>query len=370
MAETPRVYEVVKDIIEKEDYSTASFRRDYRPDKDEQGRIITLNNVTAYGQHHDAKSYRELKRTTTTDTVVVPIANDDMSHTKTDETNDETNITNTEELLDALAHNKITLDGGVHNNLDNVSNTLPNAPGRVMRVSRRAEVYNWSEIRKHFVIGKRTQLEDGSWITEDYTLKELAQKFGVKYDYLRYKSSSESWSKLRKAYLARVNQVNIGQELGLYTQENYQAEIAAMNACNKLGVVLDRYIEHKFGDILETSENTESDGTDVSDELASQMNVVNRTTGTPVFITELKEAIKVASDIYTLQRKIYDNAPKTEVEVIEKITNKPKFKNEKERQAKIQQLQAKLSGVLKPNEVVETVSNDTVVDMDEIEPVM
>lgn len=310
MSEQPELLNIIEDIVEAEDFSSDNFRRQFRPDRDDNGNIITLRNgeYTASKQPGDKQRY--------------------------------------------------TINGGM------VDTSVPNAPGRVTRVSRRAEVYNWSEIRKHFVLGKRTQLEDGSWISEDYTLKELSQKFGVKYDYLRYKSASESWSKLRKAYLARVNKINIGQELGLYTQENYQAEIAAMNACNKLGNVLDKFIEHKFGEILEDNEDIDSDGTEASDKITELMSAVNRNTGTPIFITELKEAVKVAGDIYNLQRKIYENAPKTEIETIEKITNKPKFKTEHERRTKIQQLQAKLSNVLKPTEVVETVSTDTVVDID------
>jgi len=233
---------------------------------------------------------------------------------------------------------------------------IEHIPGRIKRVKKAQELYNWSEIRQAYILGNRVQLEDGTWVSEDCTLKDIALRFGVNYNYLRIKSSSESWGKIRKAYLARVNQSNIGHELGLYTQENYQAEIAAMNACNKLGIVLDKYIDHKFSDILENTEDINSIDSDISEELEAKLNAVNRNTGTPIFVTELKEAIKVASDIYTLQRKIYDNAPKTDLDVIEKITNKPKFKNEKERQAKIQQLQAKLSGVLKPNEIVETIS--------------
>lgn len=239
---------------------------------------------------------------------------------------------------------------------------IEHIPGRIKRIKKANEQYNWSEIRQAYILGNRVQLEDGTWVSEDCTLKDIAIKFGVNYNYIRVKAANESWSKIRRAYLARVNQSNIGQELGLYTQENYQAEIAAMNACNKLGIVLDKYIDHKFSDILETTEDINSLDSDISEELEAKLNAVNRNTGTPIFVTELKEAIKVASDIYTLQRKIYDNAPKTDMEVIEKITNKPKFKNEKERQAKIQQLQAKLSGVLKPNEIVETVSVDCEID--------
>ena len=274
--------------------------------------------------------------------------------------------TNVSELGDILSN-----DDYLSNDIDNKElqqelrdkpGYIEHIPGRIKRIKKREEVYNWSDIRKAYILGNRVQLEDGTWVSEDCSLKDIAQKFGVNYNYLRNKASTESWSKIRRAYLARVTQTNIGQELGLYTQENYQAEIAAMNACNKLGIVLDKYIDHKFADILENNEDINHDDRDISEELEAKLNAVNRNTGTPIFVTELKEAIKVASDIYNLQRKIYENAPKAETDIIEKITNKPKFKSEKDRQAKIQQLQAKLSGVLRPNEIVETVSIDSEVE--------
>lgn len=220
-------------------------------------------------------------------------------------------------------------------------------PGRVTRVSARSRDINWSIIRQHYVLGKRKQLEDGSWISEDYTYRELCSKFsnqelGVKINYntLKNVASQQNWTKLRKAYLARVNQINIGQELGLYTQENYQAEISAVTACNKLGTVLDRYIEYKFGDILECDEDTDSTD-NYSEESIYQMESVNKA-GSPIFLAEIKEAVNVAKEIYNLQRKIYDNAPKTEMEIIETLSTKPKFRSDKERQAKIAQLSAKL----------------------------
>lgn len=317
MADKPKVLQVVDDIINHGDFTTENFGREFIPDRDEHGNIVTLRN----GEHFDVKR-KGVRRTK-----LVELPSEVGEHVKTPD-------------------------------------SIPNPPGRVMRVTKRKETHNWSEVRKYFVLGKRVQLEDGSWVSEDYSLKELSLKFGVNYEYLRKKSSNESWGKIRKAYLARVNQINIGQELGLYTQENYQAEIAAMNACNKLGIVLDKYIDHKFGDILDNNEDVDCDGSEVGESIEEHMRMVNRASGAPVLMTELKEAIKVASDIYSLQRKVYDNAPKTEMEIIEKMTNKPKFKNEKERTAKIQQLQAKLSGVLKPNEVIETVSSDSIVDME------
>jgi len=226
-------------------------------------------------------------------------------------------------------------------------------PGRVVR---RSENVCWSEIRKEYVLGKRIQLEDGTWVSEDYTLRDLATKHNVSFNYLKHKSADEGWKKLRKAYLARVDKNNIGQELGLYTTENYQAEVSALNACNKLGIVLEKYISHKFSRILEASEDVQSDGRDIDEELDEQFNAVNRTTGTPTFITDIQHTVKVANEIYSLQRKIYENSPRTDLNEIEQLTKKPKFRNEHERLAKLQGLQAKLASILKPNEVVETVA--------------
>lgn len=196
-------------------------------------------------------------------------------------------------------------------------------------ISPRAREINWSEIRRHYVVGKHKQLDDGMWVTEDYTYKELGEKFQVNLNSIKKKASTESWTKLRKAYLARVNNKNITQELGLYTTENYQAEISAMNACNKLGVVLDHYIEANFRDILEAVDDTSI--TDSADRVDA-----------PIDIKSITEAVKVAKEIYGLQRQIYENSPKTEMEIIEELTNKPKYRTQRERDAAIVRLKASL----------------------------
>lgn len=228
--------------------------------------------------------------------------------------------------------------------------TLPNKSGKVgvSRVSARANSINWSEIRRTFVIGKKKQLEDGTWITEDYSYKELAEKFGVKRTTVQQKGAQESWMKLRKAFLARVMNQNLSMDMGLYVTENYQAEVSAMNACNKLGVVLDKYIESKFGHILEKNEdiNNEDEKSLVMETIVTKNGEVIEVEK-EIDISEIKDAIKVAQDIYGLQRKIYDNAPKPEVELIEKMTNKPKFRSERERQQKIAQLEQRLGRKLK-----------------------
>jgi hypothetical protein len=225
---------------------------------------------------------------------------------------------------------------------------LTNPPTRVIPISSRADSINWTELRKHYILGKRLQLEDGTWVSEDYTYAQLCEKFSapgceIKYNTLKTVARQQGWVKLRKAYLMRVNEVNIGMELGLYTQENFQAEVSAMSACDKLGTVLDKYIEHRFGDILEAAEDVGSTGLEtLSEDALAAMSKVNQNTGIPIFLNEVKEAVRVASDIYTLQRKIHDNRPQTESEILEELQSKPKFRDENERQAKIAQLEARL----------------------------
>lgn len=235
------------------------------------------------------------------------------------------------------------------------------------KVFGRSAIFNWSEIRKTFVLGKRKQTTDGTWISENYTLKEIAEKFGVGYYYLKQKSASEGWSKLRKAYLARVNEVNVGQELGLYTSENYQSEINAINACNKLSAVLNSYIEYKFGSIIDHCEDINSlDGEGLPENIERQMNVINQNTGMPVFINEIKEAVKVTTDIYKLQRTVYENSPQANTELVENLMkNKKTFKNEQQRKAKLTELQAKLSVLLKPGEELNTYAVEDIYSEDD-----
>lgn len=207
-------------------------------------------------------------------------------------------------------------------------------------VRRARGTVNKDTLRLKFVLGKRRQLEDGTWVSEDYTHREFAEEYGLSKYYVDQIASQEAWHKLRKAYLARVSDINIGQELSLYTTENFQAEISAINACNKLGVVLDKYIDTKFGDILDAANSTD---TNIPDEAAG------------VNVNELKEAINVAKEIYTLQRKIYENAPKTGEELINEVNqSKPKFRTPQERKAKIKSLEAIIGKALSTIPVTST----------------
>ena len=252
---------------------------------------------------------------------------------------------------------------------------MRNVPGRVVHLSSNRNVnYCWDEVRKEFILGRRKQLEDGSIVAENVTLKELSEKYGIKMTLIKEKSAKQNWGKLRKAYQERVTERNIGLELGLYTQEDYEAEVAAMNAANKLTVVLNKFIDYKFREILEDDQDVNSDGSNTSEELEQQINAVNRNTGTPVFINELKETVKVATDIYRLQKEIYRNAPNKDLETldakiksskdakksksIEKIINNPQ-----DRQEMINRLKQKLfesENQLKQVQELEQVEQNTI----------
>jgi hypothetical protein len=217
--------------------------------------------------------------------------------------------------------------------------------------------WNWELLKKKYVLGKRVQLEDGSYATQDYTYRELSEEYQISYDYLKQKAAKEKWFQLRQAYVARVTKRNAGHELNMYTQENYQGEVRALDVCDKLGIVLDKFIQHKFGEVLDV----ELDLVDGPDKKAVENNVtgvlsrLNPVTGMPLILSELKEAVNVTKEIYGLQKRIYDEAPKEDVLKLEHDLKKPKFRNEKDRRDTIQKLQQRLSGVLNPGEEVTTV---------------
>lgn len=153
---------------------------------------------------------------------------------------------------------------------------------------------------------------------------------GLSHYTVRNKGRRENWVGLRRAYLARVGEINAGHELGFYSTENYQAEIASMNAATKLGIVLNKYLDEKFGDILndDLANGREIDDLDISN----------------IDMRELKDAVNVAKEVYTLQRKIYDNAPREESEMYETLLHKNDKRplSDQERKAKIKQLEAKI----------------------------
>lgn len=199
----------------------------------------------------------------------------------------------------------------------------------VTRVSSRSKDINWDIIKRDYILGKRKQLEDGTWITEDYTYSELRDKYQLKsLGTLKNKAAKDSWTGLRKAYLSRVNQNNIGQELGLYTTENFQAEITSINICNKLGLLANKYIEDKYGEVLDKLNDTDSD--DSIDKV------------TVIDLKDLQDSVKVITEVYNLQKRIYDSAPKTDQTVIDEMSKKRKYRTSQQREQKINELKTKL----------------------------
>lgn len=191
---------------------------------------------------------------------------------------------------------------------------------------------NWSDIREEYIKGKLVKLEDGTYVSEDITHKELSDKYDCSFTTIKCRAAKEQWSRWRKLYLARLspNTNHLPTEISTYVQENYNAEANALNAITKLSVVANTYIENKFGDILDANEDITQEGTNVSIE--------------QVDIFEIKEAVKIVNDIYTLQRKIYENRPKTDIDSIEESINKKNKStmSDRDREAKIKQLEARI----------------------------
>lgn len=217
---------------------------------------------------------------------------------------------------------------------------------------------SWDTIRKHYVVGNRVQLQDGSWVTEKVTLPELAKHYNINLNTLRGKSKKENWAKLRDAYVAKVQERNLGVELSFYTQENFNNESIAMNSAQKLGKVLETYIDTKYSKILDAADSLEDSEIESDEELQREFSRVNNNTGINIFIAELQNAVKVADSIYTLQRKIYSNAQEEDTLDLNDILKKPKFKNDRERETKLNLLRQKLLMSQSSEEVTHAVQSN------------
>ena len=213
------------------------------------------------------------------------------------------------------------------------------------------------------MVGERVQLSDGSWVSERINLRDLAKHYGVGYQTVVNRSAKENWVKLREAYLAKVQERNVGLELSFYTQENFTNETTAMNSAQKLGKVLETYIDTKYGKILDANNSLEDRHLEDDEELQREFNRVNNNTGMSVFINELQSAVKVAESIYTLQRKIYENAQEEDSIDLSDLLKKPKFKNNRERENRINQLKQRLLMSQESTEVsiqVETIDAEVI----------
>ena len=184
-------------------------------------------------------------------------------------------------------------------------NQQTNTPGGSEIISvKPTEKHAWESIRRTFILGEKHSLKDGTVVNKDYSLAEVARLFNVNYGTLKSRAKREGWSRSRAAYLSRVSPNNLGNDLGYYDEESSTAEARAFAASNKLGTVLDKYINHRYGEILECD-----DIYNLDESVQRRLAEVNTNTGRPVFISELKEAIEVASNIYKLHRTILSDAP-------------------------------------------------------------
>lgn len=204
---------------------------------------------------------------------------------------------------------------------------------------------DWDTVRRHYVVGKREQLEDGSWVSTNISLSYLAEYYDIKYSVIKSKSVLENWKKYRKAYLARVTEKDTGKDLSFYVEENLGNELSAMNSAQKLSRVADIYIEHKYRKVLAIANDLNKSGKEIDEEVDAELSKVNNATGMSVFVNELSNAVKVVKDIYTLQRQIYDNVPKEEVSIIDEMTAAKTARSEREKQKRLEDLKRQVLSI-------------------------
>jgi hypothetical protein len=188
------------------------------------------------------------------------------------------------------------------------------------------------------VVGNRLQLEDGTWVSQNISLSYLSEYYDIKYSVIKSKSVLENWKKYRKAYLSRVTDSNVGKELSFYTEENFGAELSAMNTSTKLSRVLDIYIEHRYRNILDVANDLGKSGNEIDEDIEADLSRVNNATGMSIFINELSQAVKVTKEIYSLQAQIHSNAPKDEMELIEEMSEAKTARSEREKQKRLEDL--------------------------------
>lgn len=207
---------------------------------------------------------------------------------------------------------------------------------------------SWGIIRNHYMVGNRFQAEDGTWLSEPITLKQLAKFYNVSYDRIKLRSSKEKWGDYRRVYLERLEENNLEHELAYYTQESFSSEVGTMTVSNKLAQVLDVFVESRYKQILEASRDPSSlESIDDDEAIQAQLNRVSATTGTAVFITELAQAVKVADSIFTLQKKVIDSTEKHKqtVNLDDLVGTKASakvFRNQEERNLKLEQIKQQL----------------------------
>jgi len=202
---------------------------------------------------------------------------------------------------------------------------------------------SWTEIKQAYILGERGVSDSGAIISNDISLRQISFLYRVSYKTIRGRAKSEGWLKHRQAYLTRINDINAGMLLDYHNQEALDSEAASANALTKILVVLDTFIDSKYGDILATMDDPTKQLTS-SDKEA----IVGQTS-----VTELKELTNMLGNIYKTQRTIYDNSPTGQQAKIQLEQQKSgKFTGEgdtaltdKQRSALINSVRAKLDNL-------------------------
>jgi hypothetical protein len=168
---------------------------------------------------------------------------------------------------------------------------------------------DWDAIRNYYVIGEKVLSEQGTWITKDISLAEVAKHFKVPYDTVVLRSRRSNWKLLREKYKDTLSKNKLGKQLSIYAQETFTNEVSALNAVTRLSKVAELYIEYKYQKLLDLANNPDLSVTDLDEETIEALETVNKNTGIPIFLDGVARAAKIVENLYKLQRSIYDNAP-------------------------------------------------------------
>lgn len=213
----------------------------------------------------------------------------------------------------------------------------------------------WLDLRNKFIQGKKIPLGNGSYVYKDYSVAEFCSTFStpeIKLDPQRMGKLIRKfkWREYRKTYLERLSDADLEHGISSELEATYESEVEALTNCKKLNGVLNTYLEFRFGDIIDSESEITLENLDSLPERTQELlTSVNRNTGVPLFLTELKEALAVSERIYSLQRKIIDNN-KVDKEYVEQnkkalkasLEDKPLL-SEGERDTKLKKLKEKLT---------------------------
>lgn len=206
--------------------------------------------------------------------------------------------------------------------------------------------YNWNELRRFYILGIREKTEEGHYISRTYTKQEFADKFNIPITVLKERMRLDKWAELREAYLLKIDEINVGQELNIYARENNEAEIAAMNAAGKLAHLLDVWIEHNFGEVLDIKQSIFKNKFAKVIYDVEQQEYRELDPRDSIDLDKLHKGIKIAREIYDLQEKItkkYEHlAPHTD-----ELAKKQGKLSESQRKTKLEAIKAQLETLIK-----------------------